>query len=301
MPAAANGFIIGESQGFRTGSPEKAGDMRTMEYRRVAGWIAALCVSLAALGRAEAQANFVVEKPRYTLTFSTQWDSVAPPAGQDLGANTAVLAKLDGLGGVSMATCEPGTGSPDIDSVAATYSRLLGGNVEKGSAGSKTLGKYSVNWQDFNYDSLPVLSGIAKEQYGVTLSGKGTFRVYYLVSDGYLFTIAGLKLIAAGLSPNADIETAISGLKLKPQSQAVRPTARRHAGGIWSRDGVLSGEWLQAHPAVSVDCFSLSGGFVGVARPDGSAAWILPSRTESLVVVVRARDGQSLSLLVQQP
>lgn len=275
--------------------------MRTMEHRHVAGWVAAMMVSLAVADRADAAGNLIVDKPGYTLTFSAQWDSIPPPEGQDLGANTVILAKLDGLGGVSMATCEPGTGTPDIDSVAATYTRLLGGTVQKGTAGTKTLGKYTVNWQDFNYDSLPTLSAIAQEEYNVTLSGKGTFRVYYLVSDGYLFTIAGLKLIAAGLSPNADIETAVSGLQLKPLSQAVRPTARRHAGGIWSRDGVLSGEWLQAHPAVSVDCFSLSGSFVGAARPDGSAAWILPSRTESLVVVVRARDGQSLSLLVQQP
>ena len=108
--------------------------------------------------------------------------------------------------------------------------------------------------------------------------------------------VSGLR--RQGALPNADIETAIASLVLKPQSGAVRPVARQIAGGLWSRDGVLSGDWLQMHPAMAVDCFSLSGTFVGSARPDGSAAWVLPSRTEALVVVVRARDGQSLSLLV---
>ena len=273
--------------------------MRTKEYRRVAGWIAALFVSLALADRAEAQ-NLRIDKPRYTLTLSSQWEAVAVPEGQNADSNLAILSKLGGIGGIAYVTCEPSTIEPNLDALAASFSELLGGGITTDSAGSMVLGKYSVKWQDFKYDSLPVLADMVEERMGVRPNLKnGKFRAYYLVSDGYVFTMAGLRLLTQGMLPYSDIESAIATLVLKPQSGAVYPVVRQLAGGLWSRNGELSGNWLDVHPVIAVDCFSLSGKFIGSARPDGASTWILPSRTEALVVVVRSRDGQSLSLIVR--
>lgn len=272
--------------------------MLAMGKTLVSGWVLTLALS-AAPGRVEAQ-NFVLDKPRYKLTMNADWDTLSLPAAQGGGDGFALLGKDDGLSGVSYVSCEPGTSDPNLDSLGARYANLLGGNITKDAAGAKTLGKYSVKWQDFKYDSLPAVEAMVAEALGTPIRLRnGSFRVYYLVSDGYVFSMAGLRLLPIGAVPYPDIEAAITLLVLKPQSGAVRPVARRLAGGLWSQDGVLSGEWLLEHPAMAVDCFSLSGAFVGSARPDGAAAWILPSRKEALVVVVRARDGKSLSVLTQ--
>jgi hypothetical protein len=82
----------------------------------------------------------------------------------------------------------------------------------------------------------------------------------------------------------------------------VHGALRDLGGGLWTRDGLLGGDWLRQHPALTVECFGTDGRFLGSARPDGDAAWILPvprGSREGMVVVVRARDGKSLSLLAQ--
>lgn len=267
----------------------------------VAGLAIGMTLAAALSGRVEAQANtFVLDKPRYTLTMTADWDTVKVPEAQ-ASEGFSILAKLAGLGGLAYVMCEPGTLPPNADSLAGDFSSLLGGNITKDSAGSMKLGKYDVKWQSFKYDSLPILSEMIRKQAPfIPPLRNGTFRVYYLVSDGYVFTMAGIKLLANGVPPYADIEAAIATLKLKPNdgnSGSVRFAAVDLGGGLWVRAGLLGGAWLAQHPAVAVDCFTLRGAYAGSARPDGEGAWMLPASREALVVVVRARDGQSRSVL----
>lgn len=246
--------------------------------------------------------EYVHDRSRYTLTMASGWDSVAVPAEQGAGggADLSILAKVGGLNGLAYVSCEPGNSPPNVDSLAANYGNVLGGEITKDSSGTMTLGRYTVHWQKFTYDSLPALSDMIQERMPIfPRLGKGSFRAYSLVSDGYVFTIAGLKVIASSPYPYADIESGISTLKLKPSSGNVRGAVRDLGGGLWTRDGMLGGDWLRRHPALTVECFGTDGRFLGSARPDGNAAWILPASRGSMVVVVRARDGKTLSLLAQ--
>lgn len=246
---------------------------------------------------------YVHDRSRYTLTLASGWDSVAVPAEQGAGVDLSILTKAAGINGLAYVSCEPGSVAPNVDSLAANYADVLGSTITKDSSGTKTLGKYTVYWQKFNYDSLPALSDMIQEQAPfIPRLGKGSFRAYYLVSDGYVFSAAGLKVIASSPYPYADIESGISTLVLKPLSGNVRGAVRDLGGGLFTRDGVLGGDWLRKHPALSVECFGTDGRFLGSARPDGDAAWILPASGASragMVVVVRARDGKTLSLLAQ--
>lgn len=269
----------------------------TRATRLFAGTMLVLAFAAFSPREALAQAK-VIDKPRYTLTMTSGWDTVSVPEGQGTGFDMAVLAKMQGLGGLAYVSCEPGAIPPDLDVMADNFSGVLGGNITRGKDSSLTLGKYSVKWQEFKYDSLPILADLVEQRAGFRPDLKnGSFRVYYLNADGYVFTMAGLKILPLGVPPNADIEAAIAGLKLKPNSGAVREVVRDLGAGLWTRNGVLGGKWLKEHPAASVDCFTPDGAFAGSARPDGDGAFLLPASRSALVIVVRARDGKSLSLL----
>lgn len=268
--------------------------------RMAAGALMALGLVAAMPQSAKAQ-GLVVDGPRYTLTMTAMgWDSIQVPEGEGADLDFTVLAKLQGLGGLSYVSCEPGTLPPDLDTLAADFASQLGGNITLGKDSSLTLGAYAVKWQEFKYDSLPALADMIQQRAGFRPTLKnGSFRVYYLVSGGYVFAMAGLAIMPNGIPPYADIQAAIAGLKLKPLAGAVREAARDLGGGLWTRDGLLGGAWLRNHPAASVDCFTPDGAFAGSARPDGDGAWILPASRSALVIVVRARDGRSRSLLTQ--
>lgn len=261
------------------------------------GWVAALSFPHPTLAQS---GDFVLDRTRYTLTLPAGWDSVAVPEGQAGAADLSVIAKLDGLGGLAYVSCEPGTTAPNLDSLGADYSAILGATVTKGRDSSVTLGKYQVKWQEFKYDSLPILSDMIQARAPfLPRIGKDSLRVYYLVSGGYVFTVAGLRVIARTTPPYADIETAIKTLVLKPISGGVRFASRGLGGGLRVVDGMLGGDWLKAHPALSVDCFALDGAFFAAARSTGNGEWILPAGRQAMVVKVRALDGNSVSVLAR--
>lgn len=273
-------------------------------FRSFAGLALAFTVfSVFAPKDLEAQANrpLVLDKPRYTLTMPANgWDSVAVPEGQGGGIEFSLLTKVGGFGGLAYVGCEPGTLPPNLDELAANFAGVLGGNITRGKDSSLTLGPYSVKWQEFKYDSLPLLADMVEERAGFRPDLRnGSFRVYYLNAQGYVFTMAGIKILPMGVPPYADIETAIATLRLKPQAGAVREAARDLGGGLWTRGGLLGGSWLKDHPAASVDCFSPAGAYIGSGRPDGDGAFILPASRSALVIVVRARNGKSLSVIAQ--
>jgi hypothetical protein len=272
----------------------------SIQIKSYAAGILALGLMAARPALAQNNPDYVHDRARYTLTMAFGWDSVAIPAGQAIGADFSVIAKVQGINGLAYISCVPGSDLPNVDSLAANYASVLGGAITKDSAGTKTLGKYAVHWQDFKYDSLPILSEMIRARAPFIPPLKnGSFRVYYLVSDGYVFTIAGIRVVASSPYPYPDIETGISTLKFKPLSGHVRGAVRNLGGGLWTRDGLLGGDWLRKHPALSVECFGTDGRFLGSAIPDGDAAWILPASREGMVVVIRARDGRSQSLLAR--
>jgi hypothetical protein len=250
---------------------------------------------------AQGSKPLVLDKPRYTLTMPAGgWDTVAVPESQGTGFEFTVLSKVAGLGGLAYVDCQPGSLPPDLDQMAGNFSDVLGGNITKGKDSSLAIGKYAVKWQEFKYDSLPLLADLVEQRAGFRPDLRnGSFRVYYLNSDGYVFSMAGLKVFPMGVPPYADIEAGIASLKLKPNAGAVREMPKDLGGGLWTRGGVLGGAWLKDHPAAAVDCFAPNGAFVGSARPDGDGAWILPPSRSALVIVVRGRDGKSLSVIAQ--
>lgn len=264
-----------------------------------AGCLAMALMAAAMIPDTVSAQALVIDKPRFTLTMPAGgWDSIAVPEGQGGGGDLVVLAKLQGLGGIAYVSCEPGTAAPNLDTIGDNFESVLGGTITRGRDSSLTLGKYAVRWQEFRYDSLPILSDLIQSRAPfIPRLRNGSFRVYYLVSDGYVFTVAGLSVFAAGLPPYGDIETALKTLVLKPQAGSVRFAAGRSAGGLWIRAGLLGGDRLKTHPVLSVDCYALDGAFAGAARPTPQGEWRLPDRRDALVVRVRGRDGGDLTLL----
>lgn len=264
----------------------------------------ALLLALAAFrpGPACAQVSqqFVLDKPSFTYTLPMAWDSVDVPNAQEIPADLSVLSKVGGLGGLAYVQCAPGSVAPDLDVLTADLAGLLGGNIAKGESGSLTLGPYAVGWQEFTYDSLPLLNEVIRQvEPSLPALKDGKFRVYWLVSSGYVFTVAGLPLISFMETPYKDIEGGIAKLVLKPNAGTVRHALRRAGPGLRVSDGILRGDWLDAHPAVSVVCHSLDGAFAGHASRVEAGAWKLPSGKGALAVHVRSGDGQSLRILAR--
>lgn len=275
--------------------------MPTSKLNRMAPAGLALLLALAVARPAPAAAQeFVLDKPTFTYTLPMAWDSVDIPDTREIPADLSVLAKVGGLGGIAYVQCAPGSGAPDLDVLAADLAALLGGGIEAGASGSLTLGAYAVGWQEFSYDSLPFLSAAIRQvEPSLPTLEDGSFRVYWLVSSGYVFTVAGLPLLSFMETPYKDIEGGIAGLVLKPNAGSVRHALGRGGHGFRVSGGILRGAWLDGHPGASVHCHALDGSFAGPALRVDKGAWKLPSGRGALAVHVRSPDGASLRFVAR--
>jgi len=237
----------------------------------------------------EAQAK-TFSGDHYSLSFaSSSWDTVQTHdvLGKNLG--TAGLATL----GASL-----GSKLPDIDSLSAAYSESLGGDIKKDSSGQKPIGKYTVYWQKYTYDTLPKLSATLSAQLGLPVTlRKGEFRVYYLNADGVSFAIACMS-ITGGKPPYADVEAALGTLKLTLGTGIV-PLSQGPAGDLWVKDGKLGGGWLKANHVFAVECYDTRGAFLGLATHAAEGAWQLPAMQGEMLVRLKTVGGNGLHFLVR--
>ncbi len=228
----------------------------------------------------------------YSITFPKGWDTV----------QTSGLIGLNiGLGGLATLSAVEGTKAPSIDSLAAFYADSLGGHITKGKDSALTLGIYSVHWQEFLYDSLPKLSSQVTVAAGFPVSLKnGKFRVYYLVSGGYVFSTAVMSVLPNVKLPSDAIETAIKTLKLGVQA-GIREIKGAWGGTeMWVHNGRLGGAWFAAHQPKRIDCFNFRGAWIGSAQPSGSSGiWILPSVDRNAVLRMTLPDGSQVHLSVR--
>lgn len=234
----------------------------------------------------------ILRAPNYTITFSDGWDTVQ---------SASILAKTQGLLGMALLSCTPGTTAPNLDSLVTFYADSLGGHITKGKDSALTLGKYSVKWQEFLYDSLPKLSAQISAQTNFPVALKnGRFRVYYLVSDGLVFTATGLTILKNGIPPNADIETAIKTLTLISVA-GIREMAGTWGGSeMWIHGGRLGGSWFAAHRPIAIDCFNLRGARIGSAKPSGTPGiWTLPAVDDNAFLRIKLADGSRFHLPIQ--
>jgi hypothetical protein len=248
-----------------------------------------LALGLMMTGRASAQGK-MFWGDGYSITFqSTSWDTVK---SRNIIASTSFFA-------IATMGASPATGLPNLDSMTDAYADTLGGKITKDSSGVKTLGKYEVHWQKYNYDSLPKLSAIisASAPFIPPLK-KGSFRIYYLYSGGFEFTLACMSILPNGIAPYAEIEAAIATLKLGSEA-GILGAARAAGRELWIRDGKLGGAWLRAHKPVSVEGFDARGALVGSASAASEGTWALPASKETLVLRVRTADGLSAHLPVR--
>jgi hypothetical protein len=248
-----------------------------------------LAFGLMMAGRASAQGK-MFWGDGYSITFSsTSWDTVK---SRNIIASPIYMA-------MATMAASPASGLPNLDSLTNAYADTLGGKITKDSSGIKTLGKYEVHWQKYTYDSLPKLSAMIKAAVPFAQPLKnGSFRIYYLYSNGFEFTIACSTILNNGIAPYAEVEAAIATLKLGSEA-GILGTARASGRQLWIRDGKLGGAWLQAHKAVSVEGFDARGASVGPASATSEGTWALPASKETLVLRVRTADGLSAHLPVR--
>lgn len=227
----------------------------------------------------------------YIITFEKGWDTLG---------NASVLRKNGGFSGLATLGATPGLNFPNIDSLAVSFSDSLGGKISKDSSGIKAIGGYQVHWQKFTYDSLPKLSAqISKEtNFPVTLKN-GSFRVYYLNSEGINFSIACISILYSGVTPGpyADIERAIATLKVGSGSRIIF-VALAGAQIVWVRDGKLGGSWLQSNKVFAVECFDMRGTLIGTATHAAEGTWELPKIRKKMFVRLRTAIGTGLHLIV---
>jgi hypothetical protein len=184
--------------------------------------------------------------------------------------------------------------------LTAAFADTLGGKITKDSAGVKNLGKYEVHWQKYTYDTLPKLSALVSKSAGFPVTLKnGSFRVYYLVADGYAFTIACMSVLAGGIAPYPDVEQAIATLKLGVLA-GIFNVARAAGRDFWIRNGQLGGGWLQANKPVAVEGYDAGGALIGAATPAAGGVWNLPVSKGDMFLRVRAADGTNLNFIVRR-
>lgn len=237
-----------------------------------------------------AKAQRVFTGDHYSITFaSSSWDTAG---------SHAVLAKNLGTAGLATLGANPGSTLPDIDSLTRAYSDSLGGDIKKDSSGQKTIGKYSVHWQKYTYDTLPKLSATISAQLGFPITlRKGEFRVYYLNADGVSFAIACMS-ITGGKPPYADVETALATLKLS-LGTGIIPLSRGSAGDLWVKDGKLGGGWLKANRVFAVECYDTRGAFLGLATHAAEGTWQLPIMQAEMLVRLKTVGGIGMHFLVR--
>lgn len=196
--------------------------------------------------------------------------------------------------------CQAGTSNPDMETLAKTYSAAFGGNITVAGSGKATLGKYEFNWQDFNYDSLPILRAEIKVRARVDINLKnGKIRAYYVLSAGKVFAMAVLPatILPFGSAPNPmpDAESALMTLNIFPSAGIRGGFAASRGPGIWTQDGMLGGEWPRGMPPLAIECYNGRGAFVGMAKPSGSpGVWELPAGHGGLALKLRMPDGSLL-------
>ncbi len=250
-------------------------------------WIGlTLCVG----GLFSTKANaLLLTAPNYTITFSPGWDTVQ---------SGSIVAKSQGLYGIALLSCTPGTTAPNVDSLATFYADSLGGHITKGKDSALTLGKYPVKWQEFLYDSLPKLSAqISRGSLFPVSLKNGKFRVYYIVSNGLIFTVSELAIVTNGSLPNADIEAALKTLTLISLA-GIREIAGTWGGAeMWIHDGRIGGAWFSAHRPIAIDCFNLRGAWIGSAKASGnSGIWTLPGVDRNAFLRILLADGARFHL-----
>lgn len=249
--------------------------------------LAACAFLLPQAARAQAK-TFVGD--HYAITFGSAWDSIK---------THSVLGKNSGLQGMATMGATLGSGLPNVDSLAATYADSLGGTLKKDSSGRMTLGAYDVHWQKFTYDSLPKLSAsVSAALGGLPVSLKnGSFRVYYLNSNGVTFSLACMSIVGVVKAPYADVEAAIATLKLTAQAGIV--PLSRGIGDIWVKDGKLGGGWLKANRVFAVECYDPRGAFLGNATHAAEGAWLLPKTGAEMLVRVKTATGAGMHFMVR--
>lgn len=252
--------------------------------------IALVAISFAFPDSGSAQSTRVFKGDDYAITFSSNWDTVM---------NNAVLGKLGGLGGLATLGAEKSATLPNIDSISAALTDSLGGEVKKDSSGKKTIGAYEVFWQKYTYDSLPALSAMLAEMSPFAPPLKnGSFRVYYLHSNGMAFTIACMSIFSGAIAPYAEIEAAIATLKLGA-SAGIHTVMRTGGRDIWVRDGKLGGSWLKDNRVFAVECFDSRGALIGAATHAAEGTWKLPVSRQEMFVRLRTAVGTGLHFIVR--
>ena len=238
--------------------------------------------------RAQAKSK-VFTGDHYSITFSSSWDTVQ---------SGSVLGKDGGLSGLATLGASPGSSLPDIDSLTSAYSASLGAQIKKDSSGRKTIGKYDVHWQNYTYDSLPMLSASDSQPVRLPMASRnGEFRVYYLNSDGVSFAIACMSILG-GKPPYADVETALATLTLSATTGII-PLARGFSRDVWVKDGKVGGAWLKANRVYAVECYDTRGAFLGQATHAAEGAWQLPKIQGEMLVRLKTVDGNGLHFLVR--
>ena len=248
-------------------------------------WAAAIAVATVGfLFPDQARADKLITGEDFSLTFPTGWDSIQGPN---------VVGKFGGFSGMATLGATEGSAAPNLDSMAAFYADSLGGKITKDSSGTMTLGARLVHWQKFKYDSLPKLSAQVSAATGLQVNLKnGSFRVYYTVSDGYVFTLALMAVLPNGIPPYAEAEKAISTLKLG-SNVGIISLARGPGRDLWVRAGRLGGEWLKTNRVFAVDCFDSRGSLIGTATHGPEGSWILPASRQEMFVLLRTAYGSS--------
>jgi hypothetical protein len=254
-----------------------------------------LSVLLSTVGFFSSNSNaLVLNNSEYSITFA--------PSGWDTVQTSSILRKDFGINGVVLLTCAKGSTAPNLDSMVLFYADSLGGRITKGKDSSLTLGNYKVNWQDFKYDSLPKLSAAIKSQSGFPIQLKdGSFRLYYLLSNGFVFTMTGLPIpnpiTRISNPPYADMEAAFKTLNFNTQSRIRETTGAWGGSEMWIHNGRLSGAWFSAHRPVSIDCFNIRGIWIGAAQPSGSSGiWTLPAIERNAFLRILLPDGSRYHL-----
>jgi hypothetical protein len=248
-------------------------------------WAAALAVATVGfISPNLAHADKLIKGEDFSLTFPTGWDTVQ-------SAN--VVGKYGGISGMATLGATEGTTLPNLDSMAASFADSLGGHITKDANGTMNLGSYTVNWQQFKYDSLPKLSAQISAATGLQINLRdGSFRVYYLVSDGFVFNLALMAVLPGGIPPYADVEKAIATLKLGAKVGIIS-LARGPGRDLWIRGGRLGGEWLKTNRVFAVDCYDSRGAKIGAATHGAEGTWILPASRQEMFVLLRTAYGTS--------
>jgi hypothetical protein len=239
----------------------------------------------------QAQAQHLMTGDNYSLTFlyHSGWHRYY----------TDVVSKDDGVNGLAFLKASVGTILPSPDSLAKAYAESMGGTITLDSNGTKTLGGRNVQWQEFKYDNLSLLSKQILDSVHHELEIKnGKFRAYYLQADGYIFTIAMISAFFRGTTFRYEfIEDAIATLKLGAQTGTFS-LDREPGRDLWIRGGRVGGEGLKANRVFAVDCFDSRGVKMGAAAQDAEGTWILPASSRRMIVVLRSANGAGVPFTV---